>query len=83
MLFSLGGAIFCALKGWVMRVCGDVLRRCCPRSRWADTVEKLQISDVVIFRKEPAIPKSQMRSAMRRSELAHERQKTNLAEPLT
>ena len=28
------------------------------------------------------MPKSQMRSVMRRSELAHERQKTNLAEPL-
>ena len=28
------------------------------------------------------IRKSQMRSAMRRSELPHERQKTNLAEPL-
>ena len=28
------------------------------------------------------MPKSQMRSVMRRSDLAHERQKTNLAEPL-
>lgn len=45
-------------------------------------VEKLRISDVVFFRKEPVIRKSQMRSAMRRSELPHERQKTNLTEPL-
>ena len=36
----------------------------------------------MIFRKEPAIPKSQMGSAIRRSELPHERQKANLAEPL-
>ncbi len=49
---------------------------------WADCVEKLRISDAVIFRKEPAIPKSQMRSATRRSELGYEWQKTNLAEPL-
>jgi hypothetical protein len=28
------------------------------------------------------MPKSRMRSAIRRSELPHERQKTNLAEPL-
>ena len=25
MLFSLGGAIFCALKAWVIRVCPDGL----------------------------------------------------------
>ena len=47
-----------------------------------DCVEKLRILDAAIFRKEPLMPKSQMRSVMRRSELAHERQKTNLAEPL-
>lgn len=52
------------------------------RRVWADCVEKLRISDAVIFRKEPAIPKSQMRSATRRSELGYEWQKTNLAEPL-
>jgi hypothetical protein len=45
----------------------------------ADTVEKLRISDVVIFRKEPVIGKSHVISAMRRSELPHERQKTDLA----
>ena len=48
----------------------------------ADCVEKLRILDAAIFRKEPLMPKSQMRSVMRRSEMAHERQKTNLAEPL-
>ena len=48
----------------------------------ADCVEKHQISGIVIFRKEPAIQKSQMRSAMRRSELADERQMASLAEPL-
>ena len=47
-----------------------------------DFVEKLRFSDVVIFRKEPVIPKSQMRFAMRRRELSHKRQKTNFAEPL-
>jgi transposase len=31
---------------------------------WADCVEKLRISDGLIFRKEPVIPKSQMRFAM-------------------
>jgi hypothetical protein len=40
------------------------------------------LGSYVIFRKEPVKPKSQMRSAIRRSELAHERQKANLAEPL-
>jgi len=49
---------------------------------WADCVEKLRISDAVIFRKEPVKFESQMRSAMRRIELAHERQKANWAEPL-
>lgn len=48
----------------------------------ADFVEKLRISDVVIFRKVPVIPKSQMRFAMRRNDLPHEPQKANLAEPL-
>ena len=49
---------------------------------WADCVEKLRISDVASFRKEPVIRKSQMGSAKRRSELPHERHKTNLAKPL-
>jgi hypothetical protein len=48
----------------------------------ADCVEKLQFSDVVIFRKGPEIQKSQMRTAIRRSELPYERQKAKLAEPL-
>jgi hypothetical protein len=49
----------------------------------ADFVEKHRISDVTIFRKKPVIPKSQMRFAMRRSELPHERQKANLAKYLS
>ena len=60
------------LRGWIGN--GKV--------EMADCVEKLRISDVVIFRKEPMIPKSQMRFTMRLSELSHERQKANLAEPL-
>jgi hypothetical protein len=48
---------------------------------WADCVEKLRISDAVIFRKEPVKLENRMRSAMRRIELAHERQKANWAEP--
>jgi hypothetical protein len=59
-----------------------VFQRRGSRPLLADTVEKLRISDVVIFRKEPVIGKSQVISAMRRSELPHERQKTNLAELL-
>ena len=54
------------------------------RSGWrlpADFVEKLRISDVVIFRKEPVRPKSRMRFSMRHSEQPHERQKANLTEP--
>ena len=62
---------------------GAAVRRVwCERQVRADFVEKLRISDVVIFRKEPMIAKSQMRFSMRRSELPHERQKSNLAEPL-
>ena len=52
---------------------------CRDRSRLLH-VEKLRISDVVIFRKKPVKPQSQSRSAMKRSALPHERQKTNLAE---
>ena len=51
-------------------------------SWWADCVEKLRISDVAVFRKRPAIRKSQMRFANRRCELLDERYKANLAEPL-
>lgn len=47
----------------------------------ADCVEKLRISDAVIFRKEPVKLESRMISAMRRIELAHERQMANWAEP--
>jgi hypothetical protein len=43
-------------------------RKAQHRSKWADCVEKLRISDAVIFRKEPVMLKSQMRSAMRRRE---------------
>ena len=57
-------------------------KRCAAFDILADFVEKLRFSDVVIFRKEPVIPKSQMRFAMRRRELSHKRQKTNFAEPL-
>jgi hypothetical protein len=61
-----------------------MLMRDCSESRQrADCVEKLRISDGLIFRKEPVIPKGQMRIAIRRSELPHEPQETNLAEPLT
>lgn len=57
-------------------------KRNCECPHWADSVEKLRISDVVIFRIEPVMPKSPMRFAMRRSELPHERHKASLAEPL-
>jgi len=59
-----------------------VRNQCSERQLSADCVEKLRISDVMIFRREPEIGKSQVISAMRRSELPHERQKTNLAELL-
>jgi hypothetical protein len=52
------------------------------QSNWANCVEKLRILDAAIFRKEPVKPKSQMISAMRRSELMHEGQRANLPEPL-
>ena len=48
----------------------------------ANFVEKLRISDVANFRKEPVIQKCQMKFAMRRSELPRERYRVNLAEPL-
>ena len=81
-------AAFAHQKNWLMArasaffMLNNLVCTCseCPVS--ADCVEKLRILDAAIFRKEPLMPKSQMRSVMRRSELAHERQKTNLAEPL-
>lgn len=57
-------------------------RACSEFTLSADFVEKLRILDAVIFRREPVKPKSQMRYAMSGSELAHKRQKANLAEPL-
>jgi hypothetical protein len=46
------------------------------------SVEKLQDSDIAIFRQIPIIPISLMGSIMRGEELAHERRNANLAEPL-
>lgn len=80
-------AFHAALPNRKLRRCGSI-RAASARSMkiqftgWADFVEKLRISDVVIFRKEPVRPKSQMRFAMTHSEQPHERQKANLAEPL-
>lgn len=54
----------------------------CGRQLRADTVEKLRISDITIFWQKLIMTIGQMKSFMRRSELAHERQETNLAEPL-
>jgi hypothetical protein len=49
---------------------------------WADFVEKLRNSDIAIFGQKPIILRNQVRSFVRRRELACERRKANLAEPL-
>lgn len=50
--------------------------------QWADFVEKLGNSDLVIFGQKGIKPRSQMRTFLRGPELTHEWRKANLAEPL-
>jgi len=60
----------------------DIHDDCGERQVRADFVEKLRNSNISIFGQKPIIPRSQMRSFVRRRELAHERRKARLAEPL-
>lgn len=59
-----------------------ILCNCGERLVSAHCVEKIRISDVVIFRKETVMPQIQMKFVTRRNELPHERQQANWAEPL-
>tara|TARA_R110000787_G_scaffold221052_2_gene329775 strand:+ start:286 stop:612 length:327 start_codon:yes stop_codon:yes gene_type:complete len=48
---------------------------------WADCVEKLENSNIAIFRQKPITTRSQIRSFFRRGELAYGRWEVNLADP--
>jgi hypothetical protein len=53
MLLSLAGAIFVALKGWVIWWCWDVLGRCCPGSRWVDRRPSQRFAPMTAFDETP------------------------------